>query len=152
MSSSSEHLASSHLAEPLLGTWKMRAWTFEDLVSEEQRDALGPHPCGYITYTPDGRVMVLVVARERARPANLVPTNEEKIALYDTMFAYAGKFDFDGTKVVHHIDVSWNEAWRGSSQIRFCELHDDVLTYVSAPARNPMTGRDCVHTVVFERL
>jgi hypothetical protein len=152
MSITADHDMSSDQAERLLGTWKMRSWTVEDLVTEERRHALGPDPCGYITYTRDGRVMVLVVARERTRPADLVPTNEEKIALYDTMFAYAGTFDFDGTKVVHHIDTSWNEAWRGTNQVRFCELHDDTLTYVSAPARNPMTGRDCVHTVVFEQL
>ncbi|MDR6539186.1 lipocalin-like domain-containing protein [Variovorax soli] len=138
--------------EDMLGTWKMRSWTIEDLISEERRDALGPEPRGWITYTPGGRVMVLVVARERVRPAHLVPTEWEKIALYDSMFAYAGSFELDGTKVIHHIDTSWNEAWRGTSQVRYCEMRGDELKYVSAPARSPITGRDCVHTVVFERL
>jgi hypothetical protein len=136
----------------LLGTWKMVSWSVEDLLAEERREPLGPEPCGYIAYTPDGRVTVLVVASQRARPAGLIPTNEEKIALYDSMFAYAGTFTFDGTKVVHHIDASWNETWRGTHQVRFCELQGRRLTYVSAPARSPMTGRDCVHTVVFERV
>ena len=107
----------------------MRSWTVEDLVTGERRDALGRDPRGCITYTRDGRVTVLVVAGERIRPAELVPTIEEKVALYDTMFAYAGTFAFDGTKVIHHIDVSWNEAWSGTSQVRFCELRGDVLTY-----------------------
>jgi len=61
-----------------------------------------PDPQGYITYTRDGRVMVFIVGRERMRPAALVPTDEEKIALYDTMFAYAGTFTFDSNKVVQH--------------------------------------------------
>ena len=151
MSITAEQAMSRDLDELLLGTWKMRSWTVEDLVTGERSDALGGDPRGYITYTRDGRVTVLVVAGERIRPAELVPTSEEKIALYDTMFAYAGTFAFDGTKVVHHIDVSWNEAWSGTSQVRFCELRGDTLTYVSAPARNPMTGRDCVHTVAFAR-
>jgi hypothetical protein len=151
MSITAEQVMSRDLDELLLGTWKMRSWTVEDLVTGERSDALGRDPRGYITYTRDGRMMVLVVAGERIRPAELVPTNEEKIALYDSMFAYAGTFAFDGTKVIHHIDVSWNEAWSGTSQVRFCELRADTLTYVSAPARNPMTGRDCVHTVVFAR-
>ena len=30
-------------------------------------------------------------------------------------------------------------------------LEGDRLTYTSVPARNPMTGRDCVHHVVFTR-
>ena len=135
----------------LLGTWKMVSWTVEDLLTEEQHEPFGAEPCGYIAYTPDARVTVLVVASHRARPEGLVPTNQEKIALYDSMFAYAGTFTFDGKQVVHHIDASWNEAWRGTNQVRFCELRGRKLTYVSAPARSPMTGRDCVHTVVFER-
>jgi hypothetical protein len=104
------------------------------------------------SYTRDGRVMVLVLRRDRIKPAALVPTNEEKIALYDSMFAYAGTFTIDSDKVVHRIDMSWNEVWAGTSQIRFYELRDDILTYVSAPAKNPMTGRDCVHTVIFRRV
>ena len=67
----------------------------------------------------------------------------------DILTAFPLKFILD--KVVHHIDASWNEAWRGTNQVRFCELQGRMLTYVSAPARSPMTGRDCVHTVVFER-
>jgi len=152
MSFMPESVASSDQAEHLLGTWRMRSWTIEDLVSGERSNALGPDPNGYLAYSRDGRVMVLVAANERARPVELVPTKEEKIALYDSMFAYAGTFSFDGEKVIHHIDLSWNEAWRDTSQVRFCELHGDTLTYVSAPARNPINGRDCVHTVVFERL
>jgi hypothetical protein len=138
--------------EHLLGTWKMLSWTIEDLITEERRDALGPEPRGWLTYSPEGRVTVLVVARERVRPTDLVPTQDQKVALYDSMFAYAGSFEFDGTRVIHHIDTSWNESWRGTSQVRYCEMRGEELKYVSAPARSPMTGRDCVHTVVFKRL
>jgi hypothetical protein len=145
-------ISKEHPAQRLLGTWKMHSWSIEDLASGERHDALGPEPRGYITYGSDGRVMVLVTAGERAAPAALVPTAEEKIALYDSMFAYAGTFTFDGVKVIHHIDTAWNEAWRGTHQVRFVEAGGDTLTYVSTPARSPMTGLDCVHTVVFERL
>lgn len=136
----------------LIGTWKMASWIVEDLETGAKQDALGPDPVGMITYSPDGRVMVLVFKRDRKIPADLVPTSDEKIALYDSMFAYAGTFTVDQEKVVHHIDMSWNQAWTGTHQIRFCNLRDGVLTYVGAPAKNPMTGRDCVHTVIFHRL
>jgi Lipocalin-like domain len=139
------------VAERILGNWRMTSWRIEDLASGETRDALGPNPQGYITYTPDGRVMVLVLKADRIRPAALVPTAEEKLALYDSMFAYAGTYAVDAEKVVHHIDMSWNQSWTGTNQIRFLRLQGDRLTYVGAPARNPMNGRDCVHTVVFQR-
>lgn len=135
----------------LFGSWKMQSWTVEDLATGEKTPALGEHPAGYITYTPDGRVMVLVLRSGRRKPAGLVPSDAEKVALYDSMFAYAGTYSVDGGKVLHHIDMSWNEAWSGTTQIRFLSLQGDRLTYVSAPARNPMNDRDCVHTVVFTR-
>jgi len=136
----------------LIGPWKMVSWIVEDLETGAQQDALGPDPVGMITYSTDGRMTVLVLKRDRKAPADLIPTSNEKIALYDSMFAYAGTFTVDQEKVVHHIDMSWNQAWTGTHQIRFCNLRDGVLTYVGAPAKNPMTGRDCVHTVIFHRL
>ena len=142
----------AELARRLHGTWKMQSWKTEDLLTGEISDALGPDPEGYITYTSDGRVMVLVLRVDRKKPAALVPTDEEKIALYDSMFAYAGTFTLDHEKVVHHIDMSWNHSWTGTSQIRFHTIRDDELTYVSAPAKNPMSGRDCVLTVLFQRV
>ena len=129
----------------------MLSWQVEDLASGEIRDALGPNPHGHISYTRDGRVIVLVLRADRPKPAALVPTNEEKLSLYDSMFAYAGTYTVDAEKVVHHIDMSWNQSWTGQSQIRFLRLEGDRLVYVGAPAKNPMNGRDCVHTVVFER-
>ena len=142
----------ARIATRLHGTWKMLSWTTEDLVTGETVDALGANPQGYITYTPDGRVMVLVLRSDRKRPAALVPTNEEKIALYDSLFAYAGTYTVDHEKVIHHIDMSWNHSWTGTSQIRYLTIGDDELTYVGKPAKNPMTGRDCVHTVRFRRV
>ena len=136
----------------LHGTWKMLSWTTEDLMTGETTDALGANPEGYLTYTPDGRVMVLVLRGDRKKPTALVPTDEEKVGLYDSMFAYAGTFSVDHEKVVHNIDMSWNHSWTGTTQIRFYKIHHDELTYISAPAKNPMTDRDCVHTVIFRRV
>lgn len=141
----------AEVATRLHGTWKMLSWTTEDLTTGETMDALGANPEGYLTYTPDGRVMVLVVREDRKKVAALVPTDEEKVGLYDSMFAYAGTFSADDKKVVHDIDMSWNHSWTGTTQIRFYTISDDELTYVSAPAKSPMTGRDCVHTVIFRR-
>jgi hypothetical protein len=143
---------SAGIAARLHGTWKMLSWKTEDLMTGQTTDALGAKPEGYITYTPDGRVTVLVLRSDREGPAALVPTNEEKIALYDSMFAYAGTYTVDHEKVVHHIDMSWNHSWTGTSQIRFYTIRDDELTYIGVPAKNPMTGRDCVHTVLFRRI
>ncbi len=129
----------------------MLSWTYEVLATGETFDALGVDPHGYINYAPDGRLMVLVLRGDRKMPNALVPTDQEKIALYDSMFAYAGTYTADAGKVVHHIDMSWNQAWTGTEQTRFLKLEGNRLTYISAPAKNPLDGRECVHTVIFEK-
>jgi hypothetical protein len=129
----------------------MISWTYEILETGEVKDALGKNPRGIISYGSDGRMTVFVFHPERNTPRDLVPTAEEKIDLYDTMFAYTGTYTVESDRVVHHIDMSWNKAWEGTEQIRFIETDGRELAYRSAPAKNPFDGRDCVHTVRFEK-
>ncbi|RWK61853.1 lipocalin-like domain-containing protein [Mesorhizobium sp.] len=147
-----EMSAVSQLATLLLGSWRMISWTYEVLVSGEVRDAFGKNPRGVITYAADGRMMVLVLNEDRIRPNDLVPTPEEKIGLYDSMFAYAGTYTVEDDRVIHHIDMSWNATWEGTQQVRFIDTDGRMLTYKSAPAKSPLDGRDCIHTVRFEKI
>jgi hypothetical protein len=136
--------------DALLGAWRMTSWTYEIVGTGEKRDALGSAPRGWIVYSPE-RVMVLVLRSDRNKPVGLVPTPEEKLALYDTMFAYSGTYTVKSDRVIHHLDMSWNEAWTGTEQVRFCKIEGGILTYTSAPEKNPLDGSEVVHTVKFER-
>jgi len=142
----------TQLARQILGSWRMTSWTYETLETGVVKDALGPNPRGYINYSPDGRMMVLVLKQDRITPAALVLTPEEKIALYDTMFAYAGTYAVEADRVIHNLDMSWNKVWEGTQQVRFLTTDGHILTYRSAPAKNPFDGKDCVHTVTFEKV
>ena len=113
-------------------------------------DPLGQNPRGTVVYTPQ-RVTFLITKNNRARPKQLPPSDEEKIALFDTMFAYSGSYTVESDRVVHHVDLSWNEAWSGTDQVRFCKVDEQTLTYTSTPAKNPFDGREIVHEVTWER-
>jgi hypothetical protein len=138
--------------QQLLGTWRMLAWRREVLATGEISEAFGPEPRGFISYSPDGRVMVVVVKRDRPMPSSLIPKPAEKIALYDSLFAYSGTYSVDGDKVTHHIEISWNEAWAGTDQVRYCTIQANRLTYRSPPAQDPMDGQECSYTVEFEKV
>lgn len=138
--------------QALLGTWRMLSWTREETATGRSSDAFGPNPRGFITYTADGRVMVLVVKRDRPLPNSVPPSEVEKLALFDSMFAYSGTYEVLSDRVIHAIDTSWNEAWTGTRQIRFLELHGDRLTYRGPPAKDPMDGAECVYRVEFEKV
>ena len=136
--------------DALRGAWRMTSWTYEIVGTGEKRDALGANPRGWIVYSPE-RVMVIVLKSDRKKPVGLVPTPDEKLALYDTMFAYSRTYTVKSDRVIHHLDMSWNEAWTGTEQVRFCKIEGSILTYMSAPAKNPLDGNEVVHTVKFER-
>ena len=67
------------------------------------------------------------------------------------MFAYSGSYTVKSDRVVHHVDMSWNEAWSGTEQVRFCNVDEHTLTYTSPPAQNPFDGREVVHEVTYVR-
>ena len=92
------------------------------------------------------------VAEDRPKPRELVPTDAEKVKLQGSMFAYAGTYTADGEKVVHHVDISWNQNWTGTDQVRFYKLDGDTLTITSAPSRNFTDGREGRSILVWERL
>ncbi|MCM2253820.1 MAG: lipocalin-like domain-containing protein [Ramlibacter sp.] len=149
MSSNDDRAAS--LRDKLLGSWRMISWTRKLSATGEESDALGPHPIGYISYAHDGRVMVLVLKRDRPRPASGIPSEKEKIGLYDTMFAYCGTYDVEEGQVIHTIDASWNENWTGTRQIRLLSFEAGRLVYTTHDTTDPMDGKQCTYRVMFER-
>jgi hypothetical protein len=68
------------------------------------------------------------------------------------MISYAGTYTMDAEKVVHHVDISWNQAWTGTDQVRFYKLEGNALTITSAPNRSPTDGREGRSILVWEKL
>jgi len=135
----------------ILGSWRMLSWKRVLVPSGEESDALGPDPFGYINYAPDGRLMVFVLKSGRPRPASTPPSTQEKIALFDTMFAYVGTYEVLPDRVVHTLDGSWNESWTGTTQTRILSFRGETLVYSTPETVDPMDGRRCVYKVEFER-
>jgi hypothetical protein len=134
----------------ILGSWRMTSWVIRDVATGERQDALGRDPRGIVVYTPE-RVTFLIVRSDRARPPQLPPSQDEKVALFDSMFAYSGRYTVEPDRIVHHVDLSWNEAWSGTDQVRYCRVDGDTLTYTSAPAQSPFDRREIVHEVTYQR-
>jgi hypothetical protein len=99
---------------PMIGTWKLHSLVYEATGAGKRSRPFGDHPDGYLSYSADGRMSAIGVAEDRPKPRELVPTDEEKVKLQESMFAYAGTYTADGEKVVHHVDISWNQSWTGS--------------------------------------
>ena len=129
----------------------MLTWKRKLAESGEESDALGPAPFGYINYAPDGRLMVFVLRSGRPRPTMNPPTDKEKAALFDTMFAYVGTYVVEADRVIHTLDGSWNELWTGTRQTRLLSFEDGNLVYTTPETVDPMDGKLCTYKVTSAR-
>jgi len=137
---------------PFIGTWKLRSAVQEDEETGKKSYPLGTSPTDYLNYSPDGRMMVILVGDDRKAPAGPVATDAEMIALYKSVVAYAGTYAIDGNQVIHHVDASVNERTTATKLIRFFTLRDGLLELITAPGPNRYDGRISVQTLVWEKM
>jgi hypothetical protein len=135
----------------LIGTWKLQSFVREVSGTNEHYNQLGEHPEGVVGYSEDGRMYAILLAGDRVKPHDEAPTDAERLALYKSMIAYAGTYTVEGTRVVHHVDLSWNGARAGGDQVRYFTIEGDTLTIRTAPNRSPIDGREGVGILVFQK-
>jgi len=112
----------------LTGSWKLKSVVTEFQASGDQRAVFGNSPAGYAMFSSEGRVM-FVIAGEGRKPAQ---TNDERATLLTTMFAYSGMYRVEADRFITKVDVSWNESWTGTEQVRFFRVDGDRLDIISA--------------------
>jgi len=128
-----------------IGIWRLVSFDAEDQESGVRRPYLGDAPpSGYMMLSAEGRIMVLVVGGLR-EPGQTV---EKRAALFRTMLSYTGVYRFEGNKFITSVDVSWNESWTGTDQVRFYTLDGDRLDIVSAWMPNPIHPERIVRGVL----
>ena len=137
---------------PLLGTWKLKSFVREVLATGERYNQMGEQPNGYLSYSSDGRMYAIITSDNRIKPHDVAPTDEERAKLHRTLTAYAGTYTVEADKVIHHVDISWNEAWTETNQIRFYKLDANTLTITSAPNKSPADGREGRAILVWEKV
>jgi hypothetical protein len=141
--------------QQLYGTWQLVSAVTTVLSTGEKYDAFGKAPLGFITYGPAGRMQVIIVSDQRSKPGHTViaeMTDQERKDLLMTCVAYSGTYTFDGKVVTHHIDLSWNQVWTGTDQIRDVRLDGNRVTLTTRPGPNPRNGRMSTTTLVWEKV
>jgi len=138
--------------ERLVGTWKLVSVVNEDVNSGERTDYFGPNPKGFINYAPDGRMLVINVRSDRKRPAGHSPTLEEAQELFKSVLAYGGTYTVSGNEVTHHVDISWNEVWTGSDQVRTFRFDGNRVVLSTRPSPDPVNGQMSVRSMTWEKL
>src|SRR5690349_2225987 len=118
---------------PLMGTWKLRSSTLKDVESGEESHTFGLHPTGFLNYSPDGRVMVVMVGDNRKPPSGPAPTDAEMIAWFQSTLAYAGRYTVEGNQVTHHVEASSDPLRAGAKLVRSFRFDGKVLRLTAPP-------------------
>ncbi|MDB5534689.1 MAG: hypothetical protein JWO28_3004 [Hyphomicrobiales bacterium] len=139
-------------AGQLIGTWKQLSGVVEEVGTGVSRSNLSTAPSGFITFSADGRIVNLTVDSSRKKPQSNPPTAAEAEALFRSLIAYAGTYEVDGNKVTYQLDVSWNELWTGTEQVRYWRIEGDKLHVSTPEIVNPLTGKKSIHRLVFEKV
>jgi hypothetical protein len=139
--------------EKLYGTWKLVTFTQRYVATGETIDVFGKTPSGFLSYSRDGRMNAILVKDKRPNPADMAQaTTEDKAQLFSSMYAYAGTFTVEGNTVTHNVDISWNQNWTGTHQVRNVRLDGDKLYISTNPQSNGIDGRIMVAELVWERV
>jgi hypothetical protein len=139
-------------ADSVVGTWRLVSWVEEETESKAVHKNFGDNPLGLLTYTADGRMMIMFTEPTRKAAAAPKATDAEAAQLYRTMVAYSGAYSVEGDKVTNKIEVSWNQVWNGTSQQRIVEVKDNHLTIKTPPFVSPFLNKQIVATLVWERV
>jgi hypothetical protein len=116
--------------EQLVGTWSLQLW-------ERQRAdgaidyPVGRDATGYLTYTSDGYVFVMVMrpGRPHFTTDSLVGgTDEERARAASTFWSYCGRYAAGDGRVIHYVELSSFPNWSGTVQQRAFNVCGDVLT------------------------
>ena len=136
----------------VIGTWKLQSYVREVTATGRRFNQFGDAPEGYLGYAPDGRMYAIFTRRDRITPKDVVPTEEEGAALLGTMVAYAGTYTLGEGRVVHHIDISWNQNWTGTDQVRYFQLDGDTLTITTAVYKSYSDGQEGRSILVWKKV
>ena len=144
--------SSAWAADPVVGTWRVVSETAEETESKAVHKLYGENPSGFITFTADGRYIILITDSTRKAPAAPKATDTEAAQFWRTMLAAAGTYKTDGDRMTGLIEVASNPAINGTQFSGSFEVKGDRLQYKSAPILSGIIGKQIVVTRVFERV
>jgi hypothetical protein len=131
------------LKNEFVGTWKLKSYEVR-WASGKVTYPFGEKPEGRLTYSENGFVSVNIMATNRRnfeeRELKL-GTPDEKVAAADTYISYSGRYDLDGDKIKHHVEVCLFPNWVGKDQVRIFDLNGYTLALKTLPDPRDEQGK-----------
>lgn len=133
---------------PLVGSWRLVA--MENRYADGRvRYPYGREAAGYLLYTAEGRMSATIMGGGRAPFGAEFGRGDgasEKAAAFESYLSYAGRYTFQGDRVVHHVEAALIPDWVGTDLVRLAAFQDDLLILSTEPSSRGETTRTTVIT------
>ena len=138
----------------VLGTWRLISYDTQT-PDGVKTFPLGRDVAGLAVYTPNGRVSIQFMRRDRPLFKSgdaWRGTLEEERAAFEGFFAYAGRYTIDVARstVTHHLEVASAPNYVGSDLVRTFSFSGNRLTLRTPPRQ--LMGQTASSTRVWERV
>ena len=133
----------SSIRQRFIGTWRLVSDQNISAKGEATFDTVaGPHGVGYLIYDPTGHMCVGLMNPDRPKwtePRD--PTEKEKILLFDSFYAYCGKYEIREAEhlMIHLPELASTPDYVNSTQPRPYTFDGDRMTF-SGPETSPQGG------------
>lgn len=142
------------VANPLTGDWRLRSW-----VSEAEDGSislpLGARAIGILVYSPDGTMITTIAPPERPALESRDPLrggpDQERRSAAETFIAYSGRYAYDGTDVIHTVEMSLYPNWVGTRQVRHVRFSADDTVLELSTDPTTLAGRTAIQRLIWER-
>jgi len=137
----------------VVGTWRLVSASSSTVGGDKDDAPFGSSPIGFLTYTADGRMNVIIshggrkplsVADRIAAPA------EQRADAFATFFAYAGHYTVTDDRVIHHVEAASVQNWVGTDLIRVLRFQDEQMILLTPPIS--VGGKMITTELVWRRL
>lgn len=136
----------------LVGTWRLVSVSSSTEGGGRNDSPFGSSPAGLLTYTPDGRMTVLIShgGRTALSGDRISSPAAERAEAFATFLAYAGTYSLKENKVIHHVEVSSVENWVSTDLVRTIAFEGERITLTTPPLS--VAGKTQTTDLVWERL
>ena len=138
------------LAQDINGSWKQTAFYQKVVSTGEKRFPFGEQVVGKFVSTKEGNFCSIATGVDRKQGAG-APSDEERIGLFKSMYAYCGKYRVEGSKIIMQPDIAWAPNFTKQEQTRSWKIDGNILTMESSPFKSQLDGVDVVATVIYQR-
>jgi hypothetical protein len=142
--------SASASAQDIVGSWKQTAFYQKVVSSGEKRFPFGEKIVGRSMYTKEGTFCTMATGVDRKQGAG-APTDEERIGLFKSMYAYCGTYRVEGAKLMGQPDVAWTPNWAKQEHNATWKVEGKKLTVETLPFKSQLDGAEVVAVVEYDR-